>query len=97
MATLRVRGVAPLFGSVTSIVFYTMLSEYDQVCYMCSVLHLTILIISVIGSYDGISRVDRVGRKLAVVFTNLDNLVHDQDRRIPRKTSNGTPSLYSAC
>jgi len=85
------------FGSVTSIIFYTSLSEYDQVCCMCAVPRPAILIIDVIGSRVGISRAVRVGCKFAVVLTNPDNIVHDQDRRVPQKTPKGTPSLYPPC
>ena len=84
------------FGSVTSLIFYTSLSEYDQVC-LCVVPRPAVLIVHVIGSRGGISRAVRLGCKFAVVLTNLDNIVPGQARQVPRKTLKGTPSLCPPC
>ena len=66
------------FGSVTSILFYTTLSEYDKVRYTRSVPRLAVLSILAVESYGRISRAVRVCCKHAVVLTDLDNLIHDQ-------------------
>ena len=86
-----------IFGSVTSILFYTTLSEYDKVRYTRSVPHIAVLIIPAVEPCGGISRVIRVCYKHAVVLTDLDNLIHDQDRRIPPKNPKGTPSCNPPC
>ena len=75
------------FESVTSIIFCTALSEYDQVlleqrnqvCHTCSAPHEAVLIIPAIESYGGISRAIRFDHKLALVLTDLHNPVHEQD------------------
>jgi len=87
------------FESVTSIIFCTALSEYDQVLleqrsqvrHRCSVSHVAVLTLPAIESYGGIPRAFRLNHKLALVPTDLDNLVYEQDRRVPQQTSKGTP------
>ena len=75
------------FESVTSIIFCTALSEYDQVLleqrnqvrHTCSVSRAAVLIIPVVESYGGIPRTIRFDHQLALVLTDLDNLIHEQD------------------
>lgn len=85
------------FECVTSIIFCTALSQYDQVllegrtqvCHMRSVYRATVLIFPTIELYGGIHRAIRFDYKLAVVLTDLDYLVHDQDRYIPPQAPQG--------
>lgn len=75
------------FESVTSIIFCTALSEYDQVLleqrnqvrHALSVLRVTALTITAVESHGGVPRTIRLNYKLAVVLADLDNLVHEQD------------------
>lgn len=75
------------FESVTSIIFCTALSEYDQVLleqrnqvrHTCLAPHEAVLIIPAIESYGGIPRAIRFDHKLALVLTDLHNPVHEQD------------------
>ena len=74
------------FESVTSIIFCTALSEYDQVLLeqrnqvrrVLSVLRMAILITPAVESHGGIPRAVRFDHKLPMVLTHLNNLVHEQ-------------------
>jgi len=87
------------FESVTSIIFCTALSEYDQVlleqrnqvCLVCSAPLVVVLITPAIESHGGIPRTIRFNHKFALVLTDLHNPVHEQDRRIPQQAPKGTP------
>lgn len=87
------------FESVTSIIFCTALSEYDQVLLeqrnqvrlVCSVPLVVVLITPAIEPYGGIPRTIRFNHKLALVLTDLHNPVHEQDRRVPQQAPKGTP------
>ena len=74
------------FESVTSIIFCTALSEYDQVLleqrnqvrHVFLVLRGTVLITPATESHGGIPRAIRFDYKLPVVLTDLNNLIHEQ-------------------
>jgi len=86
------------FDIVTSIILCTALSEYNrvlleprnQVCRMRSIPRVPPLIILSIELFGGIPGAIQLDHKLVVVLPDLDNLVHEQGRCVPRQTSKGT-------
>jgi hypothetical protein len=92
------------FEGVTSIIFCTAISEYDQVLLeernqarlpahrdMLILISLTVDI----EPDDGIVSALRIHRQLEMVSTDIGYPVHEQDRRVPKQDTKGTRGLDS--
>jgi len=89
-----------LFESVTILVFYSSLRDYDRPqivdkdWQVCSVpLFLISVPIKVVARVSQIPRALRSTYQLTLVFSNVDRTISDRMHRVQRETSSGTPGL----